>query len=71
MGGKGSSRLSLNADLTESGNDRLRSVASQAAGQFSSYLSKFSKPQKTKEEVGEHTKDQILQKIGKLKTARA
>ena len=70
-GGKGNNRVGLNADRSESGSDRARSVASQAAGQFSSYLSKFSKPPKAQEQVVEDTKEQILQKIGKLKTARA
>ena len=69
--GIGRNRLSSNADHAESGNDRPRSVASQAAEQFSNYLSKFSKPQKNQDKVVEGTKEQILQKIGKLKTARA
>ena len=63
--------VSLNTDRAESGNDSPRSVASQAAEQFSNYLSKFSKPQKNQDKVVEGTKEQILQKIGKLKTARA
>ncbi len=68
-GGKGNSGLNLTADRAESGSDRARSIASQAAGQFSSYLSKFSKPQEA--QVAADTKEQILQKIGRLKTARA
>ena len=68
--GVGKNRLSSNTDHAESGNDRPRSVASQAAEQFSNYLSKFSKPQKNQDKVVEGTKEQILQKIGKLKTAR-
>ena len=69
--GIGRNRESSNTDHAESGNDRPRSVASQAAEQFSNYLSKFSKPQKNQDKVVEGTKEQILQKIGKLKTARA
>ena len=69
--GMGRNRGGLNTDRTESGNDRPRSVASQAAEQFSNYLSKFSKPQKNQDKVVADTKEQILQKIGKLKTARA
>ena len=48
-----------------------RSVAAQAAGQFSSYMSKYSTPKVAKEQTVADTKDQILKKIGKLKTARA
>jgi flagellar biogenesis protein FliO len=48
-----------------------RSVAAQAVGQFSSYMKKYSTPKGAREEVVEDIKDQILQKIGKLKTARA
>ena len=69
--GIGRNRVSLNSDRAESGNDRPRSVASQASEQFSNYLSKFSKPQKNQDKVVTDTKEQILQKIGKLKTARA
>ena len=63
--------VSLNTDRAESGNDSPRSVASQAAEQFSNYLSKFSKHEKNQDKVAVDTKEQILQKIGKLKTARA
>tara|TARA_B100000686_G_scaffold133812_1_gene140820 strand:- start:127 stop:1446 length:1320 start_codon:yes stop_codon:yes gene_type:complete len=69
--GIGRNRVSLNADHAESGNDRPRSVASQASEQFSNYLSKFSKHEKNQDKVAVDTKEQILQKIGKLKTARA
>jgi flagellar biogenesis protein FliO len=48
-----------------------RSVAEQAAGQFSSYMSKFSTSNEGREQKVTDTKYQILQKIGKLKTARA
>ncbi|MBT5471787.1 MAG: flagellar biosynthetic protein FliO [Nitrospina sp.] len=70
-GGKGTSGLNFNSDRADSGKDRSRSVTAQAAGQFSNYLSKFSKPQGAKEQVVADAKEQILQKIGKLKTARA
>ena len=66
-----SENLSLNGDSAEHRNGRPRSVSSQVAGQFSSYLSRFSKTQKNGEQVIEDTKEQILQKISKLKTARA
>ena len=69
--GIGNNRVSLNSDRAESENDRPRSVASKTAEQFSNYLSKFSKPQKNRDKAFLNTKEQILQKIGKLKTARA
>ena len=47
------------------------SVAAQAAAQFSSYLSKYSSSKEAKKQTVADAKDQILQKIGKLKTARA
>ncbi|MBC8283737.1 MAG: flagellar biosynthetic protein FliO [Nitrospinae bacterium] len=70
-GNKGKSGLGWNPNRVEDTKDRTRSITEQAAGQFSSYLSKFSKPQEAKEQVVADTKEQILQKIGKLKTARA
>ena len=51
--------------------DRNLSGKEKALGQFSNYLSKFSKPQEEKEKMVSDTKEQILQKIGKMKTARA
>ncbi len=70
-GGKSNSGLNLNSERAVDGKNRSRSVTAQAAGQFSNYLSKFSKPQGAKEQVVADAKEQILQKIGKLKTARA
>jgi len=68
-GGKGKSGLGWNS--APAGEKSTRSVAAQAAGQFSSYLNKFSKSQDAKEQTVADTKEQILQKIGRLKTARA
>jgi flagellar protein FliO/FliZ len=65
--GKGKIRLGSNS--TPAGEKR--SVAAQAAGQFSSYMSKYSTPKGARDQTVADTKDQILQKIGKLKTARA
>lgn len=70
-GGKGKGGLNLTPNRSEGGSERTQSVTSQAAGQFSNYLSKFSKPNEVKEQVVGDAKEQILQKIGKLKTARA
>jgi flagellar protein FliO/FliZ len=67
VSGKG--KISLGSNFTSAGEKR--SVAAQAAGQFSSYMSKYSKPKGARELNVADTKDQILQKIGKLKTARA
>lgn len=67
--GKGKSGLGWNS--APAGEKNTRSVAAQAAGQFSSYLSKYSSSKDAKEQTIADTKDQILQKIGKLKTARA
>ena len=53
------------------GEKSTRSVAAQAAAQFSSYLSKYSSSKEAKKQTVADAKDQILQKIGKLKTARA
>ena len=53
------------------GEKSTRSVATQAAAQFSSYLSKYSSSKEDKKQTVADAKDQILQKIGKLKTARA
>ena len=53
------------------GEKSTRSVATQAAAQFSSYLSKYSSSKEAKKQTVTDAKDQILQKIGKLKTARA
>ena len=53
------------------GDKSTRSVAAQAAAQFSSYLSKYSSSKEAKKQTVADAKDQILQKIGKLKTARA
>ncbi len=65
--GKGKSGLGWNSAPA----GEKRSVAAQAAGQFSSYMSKYSTPKVAKEQTVADTKDQILQKIGKLKAARA
>ena len=70
-GGKGKKGLGLNSAPAGEKKDRIRSVAAQAAGQFSSYLNKFSKSQGAKEQTVMDAKDQILQKIGRMKTARA
>ncbi|MDC0946116.1 flagellar biosynthetic protein FliO [Nitrospinaceae bacterium] len=53
------------------GEKSTRSVATQAAAQFSSYLSKYSSSKEAKNQTVADAKDQILQKIGKFKTARA
>ena len=53
------------------GEKSTRSVATQAAAQFSSYLSKYSSSKEAKKQTVADSKDQILQKIGKFKTARA
>lgn len=53
------------------GEKSTRSVAAQAAAQFSSYLSKYSSSKEAKKQTVADAKDQILQKIGNLKTARA
>lgn len=53
------------------GEKSTRSVAAQAAAQFSSYLSKYSSSKEAKKQTVTDAKGQILQKIGKLKTARA
>jgi flagellar protein FliO/FliZ len=65
----GKGKISLGINSTTVGEKR--SVTAQAAGQFASYMSKYSKPKVTREQTVADTKDQILQKIGKLKTARA
>ena len=67
--GKGKSGLDWNS--APAGEKSTRSVAAQAAGQFSKYLNKYSTPQDAKAQTVADAKDQILQKIGKLKTARA
>jgi flagellar protein FliO/FliZ len=67
--GKGKSGLGWNS--APAGEKNTRSVAAQAAGQFSKYLNKYSTPESAKEQTVADAKDQILQKIGKLKTARA
>ena len=67
--GKGKSGLGWkNAPV---GEKSTRSVTAQAAAQFSSYLSKYSSSKEAKKQTVADAKDQILQKIGKLKTARA
>ena len=67
--GKGKSGLGWkNAPV---GEKSTRSVVAQAAAQFSSYLSKYSSSKEAKKQTVADAKDQILQKIGKLKTARA
>ena len=53
------------------GEKSTRSVSAQAAAQFSNYLSKYSSSKEAKKQTVADAKDQILQKIGKLKTARA
>ena len=68
-GGKGKSRRGWNS--APAGEKSTRSVAAQAAGKFSSYLNKYATPKDAKEKTVADAKDQILQKIGKLKTARA
>jgi flagellar protein FliO/FliZ len=65
----GKGKISLGSNSTPAGEKR--SVAAQAAGQFSSYMNKYSTPKGAREEAVADTKDQILQKIGKLKAARA
>jgi flagellar protein FliO/FliZ len=67
----GKSKSGLGWNSAPAGEKSTRSVAAQAAGQFSSYLSKYSSTKDAKEQTVADTKDQILQKIGKLKTARA
>jgi flagellar biogenesis protein FliO len=65
----GKGKISLGSNSTPA--REKRSVAAQAAGQFSSYMRKYSTPKGAIEQTVADTKDQILQKIGKLKTARA
>jgi flagellar protein FliO/FliZ len=65
--GKGKISLGINSTTAV----EKRSVTAQAAGQFASYMSKYSKPKGAREQTVLDTKNQILQKIGKLKTARA
>ena len=67
--GKGKSGLGWNS--APAGEKNTRSVAAQAAGQFSKYLNKYAMPESAKEQTVAGAKEQILQKIGKLKTARA
>ena len=67
--GKGKSGLGWKTAPVEE--KSTRSVAAQAAAQFSSYLSKYSSSKEAKKQTVTDAKDQILQKIGKLKTARA
>ena len=67
--GKGKSGLDWK--IAPVGEKSTRSVAAQAATQFSSYLSKYSSSKEAKKKTVADAKDQILQKIGKLKTARA
>ena len=70
-GNKGQNVRSSNSSLFEDIKDRTPSGKEKVVGQFSNYLSKFAKPQEEKEKLVSDTKEQILQKIGKLKTARA
>jgi flagellar protein FliO/FliZ len=65
----GKGKISLGSNSTPAGEKK--SVAAQAARQFSSYMNKYSMPKVAREETVADTKDQILQKIGKLKTSRA
>ena len=67
--GKGKSGLDWK--IAPVGEKSTRSVTAQAAAQFSSYLSKYSSSKEAKKQTVADAKDQILQKIGKLKTARA
>ena len=69
VSGKGKSGLGWKT--TPVGENNTRSIAAQAAGQFSSYLSKYSSSKEAKKQTVADSKDQILQKIGKLKTAGA
>jgi len=70
-GNKGRNVRSSNSSLFEDIKDRTPSGKEKVVGQFSSYLSKFARPQEEKEKLVSDSKEQILQKIGKLKTARA
>ena len=70
-GNKGKNITSWSSNRIEDVQDRNLSGKEKALGQFSNYLSKFSKPQEEKEKMVSDTKEQILQKIGKMKTARA
>ena len=65
----GKGKISLGSNSTSA--REKRSVASQAAGQFSSYMSKYSTSKRDRDQTVVGTKDQILKKIGKLKMARA
>jgi flagellar biosynthetic protein FliO len=67
----GKSKNGLGWNPTPAGEKSARSGAAQAAGKFSSYLNKYSTSKDTTEQTVADTKDQILRKIGKLKTARA
>ena len=68
---KGRNGMGWNSSRVEDDGNRTTSDKEKARGQFSNYLSKFSKPQETKSKLVSDTKEHILQKIGKMKTARA
>lgn len=70
-GNKGKNGLGWSPNRVEEIKDKARAATEQAAGKFSSYLNKFSKPQEKMEQEAADAKEQILRKIGKLKTARA
>ena len=70
-GNKGKNVKSSNSSLFANIKDRTPSGKEKAVDQFSSYLSKFARPQEEKEKLVSDNKEQILQKIGKMNTARA
>tara|TARA_B100000686_G_scaffold344572_1_gene427443 strand:- start:1612 stop:2940 length:1329 start_codon:yes stop_codon:yes gene_type:complete len=70
-GNKGKDIMGLNSGRFEDVRGITPSGKEKVVDQFSSYLSKFSKPHEVKEKLIADTKEQILKKIGKLKTARA
>ena len=71
IGTKGKSGMVWDSNHAENLKDRKSTNKGNVVGQFSKYLSKFSKPQEVKEKLAADAKEQILQKIGKMKTAKA
>ena len=71
LGDKAKSRIDWDSNHAENLKDRTSSSKERVVGQFSKYLSKFSRPQEVKENIVADAKQQILNKIGKMKTARA
>jgi len=71
IGIKGKGGMVWDSNHAEKIQDRKSTNKENVVGQFSKYLSKFSKAQEVKEKLAADAKEQILQKIGKMKTAKA